>query len=89
MVVSQHRASHQGLPDGGDTSRKHEEQRSDAKVRYRLADLQPRTCASEEGGQITSGLNTARRKVLSLIIPASVTLKKNVIVITVSQKIGG
>jgi hypothetical protein len=38
---SQHRTSHQGLPEGGYASREHEKQRGDAKVRYRLADLQP------------------------------------------------
>ena len=42
VIVPQHRSSHQGVSNRRDAGGKHEEQRRDAKVRYRLADLQPR-----------------------------------------------
>jgi len=84
MVVPRrhHRSSHQGLSDRRDPSGKHEEQRRDAKVRYRLAYLQPRAFKKQKS-QVSIEHCVCANGLDSSNLPVSVTLKKNVIVITV------
>src|SRR6266404_3414369 len=81
--VPHYRVPHQGLSEGCYTSREHEKQRSNDKVRYRLADLQPRTWTRNKS--VCKCVLVVAPSVRGCL-PVSVTLKKNIIVITILLK---